>query len=70
MCHGFCHSYRPYKPPRFNKDQSANEDNGVEKEDDDGTGKAWPTEAPHSEDYFGYAFDAGEHRLCMSILSQ
>ena len=24
----------------------------------------WPKKAYHHEDYFGYNFDAGEHRLC------
>jgi hypothetical protein len=29
--------------------------------------KNWPQEAFHSEDYFGYTFDAGEHRICESL---
>ena len=24
----------------------------------------WPKDAYHAEDYFGHAFDAGDHRIC------
>lgn len=27
----------------------------------------WPTDAPHSENYFGYAFDNGRHQLRQSF---
>lgn len=30
---------------------------------------AWPKQAWHDEYYFGYAFDAGEHRICQSFWS-
>jgi hypothetical protein len=35
--------------------------------DDDDNDKAWPQDAFHNEDYFGYTFDAGEHRTCESL---
>ena len=29
--------------------------------------KAWPKRAYHPENYFGYTFDSGDHRLCESF---
>lgn len=31
---------------------------------DDDEIKCWPKNAYHGEDYFGYLFDAGEHKIC------
>lgn len=33
-------------------------------DDDDDDDTAWPKQAFHAEDYFGYTFDSGEHRIC------
>lgn len=35
-------------------------------DDDNEDERFWPTRAQHDEDSFGYAFDSGDHALCMS----
>ena len=37
-----------------------------EDEDEDEDERFWPSRAQHDEDSFGYAFDSGDHALCMS----
>lgn len=44
-------------------DDDDDDDNNYDESDDEW---AWPKKAFHKEDYFGYTFDAGEHRICMS----
>jgi hypothetical protein len=39
---------------------------GDDEDEDASFGKKWPRKATHSEDYFGYPFDAAGHRLCTS----
>lgn len=40
------------------------EDVDDDEDDFDGNERCWPKGAMHNEDYFGYTFDAGEHRIC------
>ncbi|KAH7884608.1 hypothetical protein F5I97DRAFT_1929460 [Phlebopus sp. FC_14] len=40
------------------------EDNDSEEEDHDDDDRRWPKTAEHAENYFGYIFDASQHRLC------
>lgn len=71
---GYHHDYRPAKLPKFptnepgadaqtdtDDEESDGDNSDFESEDDD---IAWPKRAFHAENYFGYAFDAGEHRIC------
>ncbi|GBE88277.1 predicted protein [Sparassis crispa] len=45
-------------------EDSEDEDEEEEDEDEnDDEERCWPAKAFHGEDYYGYAFDAGEHRL-------
>lgn len=53
---GFRHDYRPAMIPR----------RGRRGHDDEDDYRCWPEQAWHSEDYFEYAFDAGDHRICES----
>lgn len=68
---GYHHDYRPAKIPRARNDEPDDEriDNDEDQEESDGYESedeqiAWPKNAFHGESYFGYAFDAGEHRIC------
>lgn len=70
---GYHHNYRPGtkcemnlgapRPERRNGGRSRRE----EKEDDDDYEKCWPEKAWHFEDYYEYAFDSGDHRVCESF---
>lgn len=51
---GYRYSYRPARIPN-----RSDPEGGVEN-----LGFYWPDRAPHTEDYYEYAFDAGEHRVC------
>jgi hypothetical protein len=48
-------------------DEDGDEDEDVDDEDDDEDDddypQCWPKKAYHGEDFFGYMFDAGEHRI-------
>lgn len=50
-------------------DGGSDEDSDEEEEegylDEDEHDCCWPNHAYHGEDYFGYTFDAGDHRICM-----
>ena len=74
---GSHHDYRKARIPRWAHRESMpgtdaeedGEDEGEDEEDededfDDDDERYWPDRAYHGEDYFGYAFDAGDHRLC------
>ncbi|KAJ7637301.1 hypothetical protein DFH06DRAFT_1054424 [Mycena polygramma] len=56
--------YRPAKHPELDaaEDDSMGDDDYDLDEDGDFL-FAWPITAAHTEDYFGYVFDAGEHRI-------
>lgn len=69
---GFHHSYRPGvmprppRPPRYGNDDEGDEDD-EDDEDNEEEGDfehCWPSMAFHAENYFGYMFDAGDHRIC------
>jgi hypothetical protein len=67
---GYHHEYRPAKIPRRH-DMEKTGDAGMNAEeeeefddDEDEYERYWPEGAHHDETYFGYAMDAGEHRLC------
>lgn len=53
------HGYRKAKVPEREREEGDEED-----DDDGGYGRNWPTRAYHAEGYFGYSFDAGDHRVC------
>ena len=58
---GYNHGYREAKISRQQElDPSAS---GNEEEY-----RCWPETAFHNEGYFGYAFDAGDHRICEIFL--
>ena len=70
---GYHHGYRKAKVPKptsnENKGEKMDEDEEEEEEeddfdDDDYDCPNWPEKAHHNEDYFGYMFDAGNHRIC------
>jgi hypothetical protein len=52
-------------PPGEDNDEE-DEDYDSEDDDDD-TDQFWPKPAHHKEGYFGYAFDAGENRICKGL---
>jgi len=60
------------KPPKAEDDDDVemlDGDDGADDPEDDGEDededeRCWPTRAHHREDYFGYTFDAGDHRIC------
>ncbi|KAH9928697.1 uncharacterized protein B0H18DRAFT_1000217 [Fomitopsis serialis] len=71
---GINHDYRPARIPRWADielpDDPANgpgedddEDDATDEDEEDDFDRCWPRKAHHNEKYFGYAFDAGEHRL-------
>lgn len=69
---GLNHGYRAARIPRWadefpeehEDDEDAEELDIEEDEDDeDDLDRCWPQGAYHGESYFGYAFDAGEHRI-------
>ncbi|KAI0925864.1 hypothetical protein AcW1_008183 [Taiwanofungus camphoratus] len=76
---GHTHDYRQAKIPRWAEDHPdiqgdevvdqdmAGDDEDYEDEDDDGFDedeeRCWPSKAYHGEQFFGYCFDAGDHRL-------
>jgi hypothetical protein len=65
---GHNHGYRRAKMPKpsslthDNVDGEDEESDGYDSDDDDD--RAWPEQAFHAEDYFGYTFDAGDHQIC------
>lgn len=70
---GYNHDYRRAKAPghlswgdRHEGDGDDEEEDDYDEEDDalEGDEKLWPQRAFHREDYFGYMFDAGNHRVC------
>jgi hypothetical protein len=67
--HGYHHGYRTVKMPK-SSDQAPESDMDEEADDPDDDDwddeKAWPKDAFHGEDYFGYTFDAGRHQICES----
>jgi len=74
---GSHHDYRKAEIPKSRKTLSGGEDDGeVEDQDEEyedeeaSFGKKWPKKANHSEDHFGYPFDAAGHRLCESVLAK
>jgi hypothetical protein len=62
------------KPKGGGLDETALEEEGTDSnelldsdgDEDDGVNN-WPERAYHSEDYFGYMFDAADHRVCESL---
>ncbi|TFY57484.1 hypothetical protein EVJ58_g6993 [Rhodofomes roseus] len=73
---GFTHDYRHARIPRWadierhddpavGPDEDVMGEDGGQMDDDeeDEWDRCWPKKAYHNERYFGYAFDAGEHRL-------
>ena len=74
---GLNHGYRAARIPRWadefpeDNDEEGPGDEGdgelsgeEDEEEEDDLDRCWPQRAHHGESYFGYAFDAGEHRLC------
>lgn len=74
---GLNHGYRAARIPRWadefpedNEDGDGDNEDGEDlgdeedEEEEDDLDRCWPQRAHHGESYFGYAFDAGEHRLC------
>jgi len=57
--------YRRAKVPQ----EQDPEDDELESDDEGYEGRCWPKRAHHGEDYFGYLFDAGDHRICASLPS-
>ncbi|KAF8598012.1 hypothetical protein BDV93DRAFT_595430 [Ceratobasidium sp. AG-I] len=72
---GTHHGYRPTKAPtqaqrsqlggNVDEDEDMGEDEDEDMDNDyyDDNCRCWPEDAMHNEHYFGYAFDAGEHRI-------
>ncbi|OBZ70130.1 hypothetical protein A0H81_09812 [Grifola frondosa] len=66
---GSTFDYRKAKIPNWAKmlyDRDADPqdvDDEEEEDEDDWEEECWPKNAYHGEDFYGYAFDAGEHRL-------
>jgi hypothetical protein len=65
------HDYRKARRPKEQRAtagdsemESDGDDDDDEHEDDDDGGECWPKEAHHTEDYFGYMLDAGDHVIC------
>jgi hypothetical protein len=54
--HGYRGGYMPDRPLPENEDEDDEYDGDYE--------RCWPDRAFHTEAYFGYTFDAGEHRVC------
>jgi hypothetical protein len=46
------------------EDKSENDDDDDDNDDEDDDERCWPKHAHHTEGYFGYMFDAGDHTLC------
>ena len=46
------------------EDSEEEDEDDDDDDDDDYDPKNWPERAHHGEDYFGYMFDAGDHRIC------
>lgn len=71
--------YRPAKIPKWQKsgqEEAEEVDEGDDSEeweddedDEDDEDRAWPQKAFHNEDYFGVAYDAGNHGLRKSFLT-
>ena len=57
-------------PSRVPGDEDEDEEEEEEDEEEEqftaDPEKAWPKRAYHPENYFGYTFDSGDHRLCES----
>jgi len=53
---------RKQAPPSSHSSQPRGSDTD-EATDDDDDDRAWPMKAFHAENYFGYTFDAGDHRI-------
>ncbi|KAF8598054.1 hypothetical protein BDV93DRAFT_561741 [Ceratobasidium sp. AG-I] len=65
---GYRHGYRPGKKSQMNLGQPStrtqnNRRQGEAEENDDDYEKCWPAPAWHSEDYYEYPFDSGDHRV-------
>ena len=73
---GYNHDYRRARVPgqregatHHDGDGSSSEDEEDYDDDDlEGDEKLWPDRAFHAEDYFGYMFDAGDHRICKCFM--
>lgn len=63
---GYNHDYRRAKMPKGDGGDDDDDDEDEDEDDDylEGDEKMWPERAYHGEDYFGYMFDAGDHRVC------
>jgi hypothetical protein len=48
------------------EDEDGDGDDDDDDDDDDDGEHNWPERAYHGENYFGYMFDAGDHRVCES----
>ncbi|CAE6460958.1 unnamed protein product [Rhizoctonia solani] len=63
------HDYRYAKIPKSQRsNQGVDDEDDDEDDDDDDEGatdgeRCWPKDAWHTEDYFGYLFDAGDHSI-------
>ncbi len=77
---GYHHGYRRARIPKWaqlypqeaGEDDDDDDDDDMDDEeydsDDDDGEENWPENAYHSEDSFGYAYDAGEHTLRQFLL--
>lgn len=63
---GYHHEYRKIQHPKRTQETDDDDD----EEDDEDEGRYWPATAHHDEHYFGYMFDAGEHRICECCFCQ
>jgi hypothetical protein len=48
----------------YEDEEEGEEEEESDDDDDDEYGRNWPSRAFHRENHFGYAFDAGNHRIC------
>ena len=65
---GHTHGYRPARIPGWarldpEEDMETGEDDEEYDDEDDDHEHCWPDDAYHGEMFFGYAYDAGDHRL-------
>ncbi|CAE6407089.1 unnamed protein product [Rhizoctonia solani] len=61
--HGYRRGYRRAKIPKGQRFGIMGGDGKIEYYEDEDDGRCWPEAAWHREDYFGYLFDAGDHRI-------
>ncbi|KAG8729905.1 hypothetical protein FRC11_007772 [Ceratobasidium sp. 423] len=59
------HDYRYAKIPKSQRSDYGDDEDEDEDDEDAGTDgqRCWPKDAWHTEDYFGYLFDAGDHSI-------